>query len=76
MVAARRIWSTAAARVEFAADRSTVGMVESDAARVLRSDRVSGGWTKKGGRVWMPESTRPLTPSLELSNCLSASARS
>lgn len=42
----------------------------------LMSDSVSGEWMKKRGMVVTPESTRPLTPILESSNCLTSVALS
>lgn len=42
----------------------------------LVSDSESGEWMKKRGMVVTPESTNPLTPILESSNCLTSLALS
>ena len=57
---------------------ATVGISCTDpgSAPRLRSARVSGGWTKKGGMVLIPESIKPLTPTLVSSNSFTALARS
>ncbi|KAJ0435813.1 hypothetical protein HanIR_Chr17g0897521 [Helianthus annuus] len=38
--------------------------------------RFSGGWWKKRGMVVMPESSNPLTPIFDSSNCLTSVRRS
>jgi hypothetical protein len=42
----------------------------------LRSERVSGGWTKNRGMEVIPESERPFTPIFDSSNSLSSFLRS
>lgn len=62
--------------VERGPDRSITGTVSLGRVVDTGLGRVSGGWWKKRGMVLMPESRRPLTPSLESSNCLTSLSRS
>ena len=71
---ARLIWSTTEER---SPEREMTGIEwEPDGLEDLRSEIVSVGWMKIRGTVVMPESTRPLTPILDSSNCLTSLARS
>lgn len=66
---ARRIWSMT---VDRGPDRSMMGTGNWGRESGIGLRRVSGGWWKKRGIELIPESTRPLTPILESSNCLSS----